>query len=100
MPTNISEEVTKDEFCHVLQKILESISSHKIVVVMSANAMLGPEARNLHIRPYITDTALTETTSNDNGEQLFKLCHSTGYCIADTYFPQKLIYHWMLYSPD
>ena len=65
VPTNISEEVTKDEFYHALQNNLASISLHDIsVVLMGANSMLGPEARD----PYIRGTAIIETTSNNNGK--------------------------------
>ena len=35
-------------------------------VLMDANTMLGPEARDPHTRPHITGTAIIETTSNDS----------------------------------
>ncbi|GAA6112100.1 transient receptor potential cation channel subfamily V member 1-like, partial [Tachysurus ichikawai] len=39
-------------------------------------------------------TTFADRSTNDNGNRLLLLCHYNNLCVADTWFPRKIIRYW------
>ncbi|GAA6086232.1 craniofacial development protein 2-like [Tachysurus ichikawai] len=77
-PTDVADTDAEDAFFDQLHWAVGLASPHDIIILTDTNA----------------------TLSNNNGNRLLLFCHYNNLCVADTWFPQKLICYWTWYSPD
>ncbi|CAM4466358.1 unnamed protein product [Leuciscus chuanchicus] len=97
-PTDVADEDAKDAFFDQLHQAVGQASPHDITIILTdANATLSSSDRSTGSP---VGTTFADRSTNDNGNRLLLLCHHNNLCIADTWFPRKLIHHWTWYSPD
>ena len=81
--------------------VIENICPHDISIALTdSNAMIASSSCNTLEQSCITGNTCINHITNDNREHLLLLCHSTGFCVVDTWFPRKSIHHWTWYSSD
>ena len=51
-------------------------------------------------QPCVTGNIYIDHVTNDNGEHLLLLCHSTRLCVTDTWYLRKSVHHWILHCSD
>ncbi|GAA6092999.1 craniofacial development protein 2-like [Tachysurus ichikawai] len=97
-PTNVSDEDAKDAFFDQLHQAVGLASPHDITIILTdTNATLSISDRSTGSP---VGTTFADRFTNDNGNRLLLLCHYNNLCVADTWFPRKLIRYWTWYSPD
>ncbi len=97
-PTDVADEDAKDAFFDQLHQTVGQASPHDITIILTdANATLSSSDRSTDSP---VGTIFADRSTNDNGNRLLLLCHHNNLCVADTWFPRKLIHHWTWYSPD
>ena len=96
-PTNDVEEETKDTFYQQLQKALDNVPSHDVLLVIGdLNAKVG---RSNEVREKtMGKNGCGEM--NDNGERLADICGLNDLVIGGTIFEHKEIHKLTLISPD
>ncbi len=97
-PTDVADEDAKDAFLtnsiRLLAKLHHTTSPSSSPMPMPlCLAVIGPLT-------HLSATIFADRSTNDNGNRLLLLCHHNNLCVADTWFPRKLIHHWTWYSPD
>ena len=96
VPTNDSEQESKDAFYDELQGELESTPCHEMKIVMSdLNAIVGSDNTN-------HDRAMREEGcgSMNNGETLLEFCMTYNLVIGGTLFPHHEIHKLTWCSPS
>ncbi|GAA6097856.1 craniofacial development protein 2-like, partial, partial [Tachysurus ichikawai] len=97
-PTDVADEDAKDAFFDQLHQAVGLASPHGISIILTdTNATLSISERSTGSP---VGTTFADRFTNDNGNRLLLLCHYNNLCVADTWFPQKLIHYWTWYSPD
>ncbi|KAK7940027.1 hypothetical protein WMY93_003353 [Mugilogobius chulae] len=97
-PTNVADGDVKDAFFDQLHQAANRAPPHDITIILTdANATLSSCDR---LAGSPIGTIFADKSTNDNGNRLLLLCHHNNLCVADTWFPRKLIHHYTWYSPD
>ena len=85
-PTNEAEVAAKDDFNDQLQKVIDSVPKHDILVVMGYwNAKVGE--RQVGEERVMGKEAL-KCIRNDNGERFVEFCSTNNFVITTASFPQ------------
>jgi len=96
-PTNNAEEEAKDVFYEQVQKVLDKIPKHDIVILMGDwNAKVGDQQDGEGV---VGHHGLHGERSED-GERFLELCASNNMVITTTLFPHKDIHKHTWVSPD
>ena len=97
-PTNEAEVEAKDDFYDQLQKVIDSVPKHDILVLMGDwNAKVGE--RQVGEERVMGKEAL-KCVRNDNGERFVEFCATNSLVITTTSFPHKDIHKYTWTSPD
>ena len=97
-PTNEAEVEAKDDFYDQLQKGIDNVPKHDILVLMGDwNAKVGE--RQFGEEGVMGKEAL-KSVRNDNGERFVEFCPTNGLVITSTSFPHKDINKYTWTSPD
>lgn len=97
-PTEDKEDNEKDLFYSEVQKVIDEVPKHNILMVVGdMNAKVGREINAFG--PAIGNESLHET-SNNNGTRLVSLALTNGMIIGGTWYPHKDIHKWTWTSPN
>ena len=96
-PTNQADDEIKDQFYECLQKTLDGIPRHDVLMVMGdVNAKIGDD--NEGIERTIGKQGLG--SRNENGDRFVDLCITNDLMIGGTVFQHKEIHKYTWTSPD
>ena len=97
-PTNEAEDEAKETLYDQLQKILDAVPRHDMLLVMGDwNAKL--EARQEGESIIVGKHGLN-CERNDNGDCFVTFCASNNFTITSTMFPHKDVHRYTWISPD
>ena len=97
-PTNEADDEVKDDFYEQLQKIVDEVPRHDMLLVIGDwNAKVGEQ--QLGEEGIIGKFGMTGERS-DNGERFVSFCTLNNLAIASTMFPHKQIHRYTWTSPN
>lgn len=99
-PTEVAEDLAKDEFYEQLTSTLMNTPRSDIVILMGDfNAKIGTTINNQQYRGIIGAHGM-DTATNNNGERLTGICMEHSLSVGGTLFPHKEIHKYTWTSPD
>ena len=97
-PTNEAEDEAKDTFYDLLQKTLDAVPRHDMLLVMGDwNAKVGEMQEG---ESGIVGKHGLKCERNDNGDRFVTFCASNNLAITSTMFPHKDVHKYTWTSPD
>ena len=97
-PTNEVEDEAKDTFYDQLQKTLDAVPRHDMLLVMGDwNAKVGERQAG---ESGIVGKHGLKCERNDNGDHFVSFCASNNLAITSTMFPNKDVHKYTWASPD
>ena len=96
-PTNEADEDTKEEFYEILQRTLDDIPKHDMVVVMGDwNAKVGYRTSG---EDRTVGKHVLRGDRSDNGERAVQFCTANNLALVSTMFPHKDIHKYTWVAP-
>ena len=91
-PTNEADDDVKDDFYEQLQKIVDEVPRHDMLLVIGDwNAKVGVHVQQLGEEGIVGKFGMTGERS-DNGERFVSFCALNNLVVASTMFPQNEIH--------
>ena len=98
-PTNLADELAKENFYIELKKVMANIPPHNVAIVLGDfNARIGKNENQFN--PIVIGRYSLHEESNENGERLVELCESYKLRPVSTKFPHRPGRIWTWEHPN